>query len=366
MFCSCGNKINLIYDTVLINEAMQFNIINSLGLSKSEIGKNNYGEISYKYLEYIQEALPGRLAGTQKERETAVFILSALLDMGYTSDCIQVQQFPVTSRRSNRDWAFNGGEEIEMSQNIILTKKGESDKIIVIGAHYDCVETHGVDDNGSGVVAVLESAMRMIDEQMPYTLKYIFFGYEETQTVGSANYVKSLSRKEKNNIVAMINIDSIIGGDTLYISGGKLKGYDIDSKNYKELRLNNENWTEYLAENGTVIEDWAAVQAYGFSQKLGLDIRWQTEEYNYFLISGKRRTDYLPFSEVGIPYIHFEAFTWNSEDCFESEKWGTIIHFQNDDLDFINCEFPGRAKKALAEYSVLLEYILKNLSVNDK
>lgn len=38
-------------------------------------------------------------------------------------------------------------------------KQGASDRVIVVGAHYDCVEqTFGTDDNASGVGVLLELA----------------------------------------------------------------------------------------------------------------------------------------------------------------------------------------------------------------
>ena len=60
--------------------------------------------------------------------------------------------------------------------NIEVIKEGQSKKTIIVGAHYDSAGTHGVDDNGSGVVVALESALRMIDVETPYTIKYVFFG----------------------------------------------------------------------------------------------------------------------------------------------------------------------------------------------
>lgn len=39
---------------------------------------------------------------------------------------------------------------------------------------------------------------------------------------GSKEYVNSLTKKEKDNIVLMINIDSILAGDNLYLYGGRI------------------------------------------------------------------------------------------------------------------------------------------------
>lgn len=39
---------------------------------------------------------------------------------------------------------------------------------------------------------------------------------------GSKEYVNSLTKKAKDNIVLMINIDSILAGDNLYLYGGRI------------------------------------------------------------------------------------------------------------------------------------------------
>ena len=39
---------------------------------------------------------------------------------------------------------------------------------------------------------------------------------------GSRAYVESLSEKERENIILMINIDTVLAGDYLYLYGGKV------------------------------------------------------------------------------------------------------------------------------------------------
>ena len=107
----------------------------------------------------------------------------------------------------------------------MVTREGESDDVILVGAHYDSAGTHGVDDNGSGVAVVLENALRMADEPTFYTIRYVFFGSEEIGLCGSREYVRSLSESEKEHIVLMINADSILAGDHLYLYGEKVKAY---------------------------------------------------------------------------------------------------------------------------------------------
>ena len=64
-----------------------------------------------------------------------------------------------------------------------------------------CIAPHGVDDNGSGVAVLLESALRMRSVRPPYTIRYVFFGAEETGMNGSRAYVEALSQEEKENLL---------------------------------------------------------------------------------------------------------------------------------------------------------------------
>ena len=41
----------------------------------------------------------------------------------------------------------------------MVTREGESDDIILVGAHYDSAGTHGADDNGPDVAVVLEKRL---------------------------------------------------------------------------------------------------------------------------------------------------------------------------------------------------------------
>lgn len=105
------------------------------------------------------------------------------------------------------------------SQNIIGTlpaqRRAKKAETIVIGAHYDSVDTPGANDNASGTATMMEIARVLSKEKLAYDIKFIAFGAEEIGLVGSYNYVSSLNKKELDNIVAMINLDMVGVGDTI-------------------------------------------------------------------------------------------------------------------------------------------------------
>ncbi|GGA43646.1 aminopeptidase YwaD [Kroppenstedtia guangzhouensis] len=107
------------------------------------------------------------------------------------------------------------------SQNVIGTipaQKGpKKAKTIVVGAHYDGVDSAAANDNASGTGTLLELARVLSKEKLHHNVRVIFFGAEEVGLVGSTRYVESLSKGERDNIAAMINMDMVGVGDTIGI-----------------------------------------------------------------------------------------------------------------------------------------------------
>ena len=94
--------------------------------------------------------------------------------------------------------------------NVIVTKKGRTDRVIVVGGHYDKVsEGLGKIDNGTGstMVANLYQALNGIDSDA--TIVFIAFAREEEGLYGSQAYVKSLDKAARSKIDAMINLDTL-------------------------------------------------------------------------------------------------------------------------------------------------------------
>jgi Zn-dependent M28 family amino/carboxypeptidase len=101
-------------------------------------------------------------------------------------------------------------------RNLEIELKGTdfSDEIVVVGAHYDTVfGTPGADDNASGVAALLELARLLSIQKFRRSIRFVAFVNEEppffmTKNMGSRVYAHR-SRKRKENIVAMLCLESI-------------------------------------------------------------------------------------------------------------------------------------------------------------
>lgn len=121
------------------------------------------------------------------------------------------------------DWLSKGAVKVKLTsdtvtalktgRNIIAAKRGASDSVIVLGAHYDSVEVgQGANDNGSGTAVLLELARVLAQKSYKHTLVFIAFDAEEEGLIGSRHYVTSLPDDVRRKIVAMLNFDMLGGG----------------------------------------------------------------------------------------------------------------------------------------------------------
>ncbi|HEU4589465.1 MAG TPA: M28 family peptidase, partial [Steroidobacteraceae bacterium] len=94
--------------------------------------------------------------------------------------------------------------------NVICVLPGLSDRIIIVGAHFDRVPTSaGVADNWSGT-SLLPSLYEAIRVE-PREHTYIFIGFtdEEMGLIGSHYYVRKMTRQQVASTAAMINLDTL-------------------------------------------------------------------------------------------------------------------------------------------------------------
>jgi aminopeptidase Y len=90
------------------------------------------------------------------------------------------------------------------------TRSGNDNNVVMVGAHLDSVDTGpGINDNGSGVAAILETAQQMAKVNPRNTVRFALWGAEEAGLVGSTYYVLGLSDEERARIAMYLNFDMI-------------------------------------------------------------------------------------------------------------------------------------------------------------
>jgi Zn-dependent M28 family amino/carboxypeptidase len=98
------------------------------------------------------------------------------------------------------------------SRNVLAqTRTGNPDEVIVAGGHLDSVpEGPGINDNGSGVAALLETAVRLgASPPVTNAARFAFWGAEEVGLIGSTAYVQGLPEEERKRIALYLNLDMV-------------------------------------------------------------------------------------------------------------------------------------------------------------
>ncbi len=130
-----------------------------------------------------------------------------------------------------REWGRSGDVRIHLTMtntlahgsdcNVVADLKGSasSDEVIIVCGHYDGHDiAHGAGDNGSGTVAVMETARLLspIRDSLKCTIRFVLFGSEEMGLVGSHHMADSLARNPCP-IRFVFNLDCVGGAGRLMI-----------------------------------------------------------------------------------------------------------------------------------------------------
>ena len=156
------------------------------------------------------------------------------------------------------------------------TSSGNDANTVMAGAHLDSVQDGpGINDNGSGSAALLETAIQMQKTKPNNTVRFAWWGAEESGLLGSEHYVAALSDEEAGDIALYLNFDMI--GSPNYFMGV----YDGDN-------------SSGTAAPGFIPEGSAQIEDVFEQYYTSVGEPFQDTEF-----SG--RSDYGPFIAVGIP-----------------------------------------------------------------
>ncbi|WP_243446054.1 aminopeptidase [Polymorphobacter fuscus] len=189
------------------------------------------GDTAAREARHLAARFPGRMAGTPQEDAAARHLADRLTAMGYRP----------RRERFATSYSFQPAKPAApvttslVSTNIIAERPGTSGKAIIVGAHYDSrtplgvaeidrrvggPDLEGLDDNASGVGVILELAERLARAKPTHSIRFILFGAEEIGLKGAHEIVRRMTPAEQRATLLMINIDSIVTGDRLYVHAG--------------------------------------------------------------------------------------------------------------------------------------------------
>lgn len=153
-------------------------------------------EQAMTHIEYLSVDIGPRVAGTDAEREAAVYIKNEFESLGYE---VSTQEFDI--RGNNK------------SRNVIAVKSPvgiENPEIIYVTAHYDSVPgSPGANDDATGTAAILELARNMNNVSTDKEIRFIAFGAEEIGLVGSRYYVDQLSDSEIDRSIINFQLEML-------------------------------------------------------------------------------------------------------------------------------------------------------------
>ena len=324
--------------------------------------------LAYSYLQQLVSPTKGigaREAGTEKEKETAGYIKANFEKFGY--------------RVTEQSFSYDSRKMVGESQNIIAELGDPTKPTIILGAHYDSTAmktgSMGATDNGAGVAAMLAIAEALLDK-IPenYNIRFIAFGAEEIGLQGSNYYVEDLLENKKlGNISAMINFDTIAGGDKVYI-------HSAHSTPYK--RCKSEKYSSEPSIRNALLT--ASIDVLGENNKYVIHPDYEGYPEG---VTGSW-SDHASFACAGIPIAYVEStnFSINGQNGFDGysqstaedlwtcydekdstacdkkaeKNWGNIWHTKYDTLEKLNEIFPGRVEKQLSDNVEVLIELLSN------
>ena len=125
--------------------------------------------------------------------------------------------------------------QLQQTQSIIETfnitadtPTGDPANTVMLGAHLDSVpEGAGINDNGSGSAAILETAVQLAASgDLTNRVRFAWWGAEEIGLLGSTHYVEQLTDEQGAEIVTYLNFDMVASPN--YV----ISVYDADQSTY--------------------------------------------------------------------------------------------------------------------------------------
>ncbi|RQW29794.1 aminopeptidase [Rhodobacteraceae bacterium CH30] len=314
-----------------------------------------HGEVAAREMRHVATAFKGRMAGTETEQATAAYLAKAFKKMGY-----QVSEQPFTSSFEYEKTDKSKVKREVKSINVVATKPGMDGKVVIVGAHFDSrtpkkdsdigkiggPKLEGLDDNASGVGMLLEIADQLKKTKTQHTIKFVAFGAEELGLLGSKDYVARMSDSDKQNVIAMVNMDSLITGDKMYFHAGK----------------------ETVAKDAKA--GFVRDRALAIAKKLGIAADTNPGLDKEYPKGTGCCSDQESFDEAGMPVLAVEATNWEigDKDGYEQTTNKAIkdgMSWHRPDVDNVkNLEtiFPQRVEQRSRDFSRILTPLVIELA----
>ena len=187
------------------------------GSTQLAAGVSGAGAVPHlEALQRIADANGGNRASPGPGYEASVdYVAGVLRDAGYD---VSLPTYPAAVGERGGD-----RRQVVLRQVVAQTRTGNPGRVVMAGAHLDSVpDGPGINDNGSGVAALLEIATRLGGSpQAVNAVRFAFWGSEEANLNGSTTYVASLPAADRDDLLLYLNLDMLASPNAGYfVQGG--------------------------------------------------------------------------------------------------------------------------------------------------
>jgi Zn-dependent M28 family amino/carboxypeptidase len=203
--------------------------------------------------------------------------------------------------------------EIRTNYNVIAELPGKNDdNIVMAGAHLDSrLEGPGIQDNGSGSAAILETAVQMAKVKPHNTIRFAWWGNEENGLIGSTAYVNGLTEEETDDIALYLNFDMIGSPNYVFFV------YDGDDSD--------------AVGAGPGPEGSAQIEEF-------FESYYEANDEPFLGTDFSGRSDYGPFIAVGIPAGGLFTGAGGIKTAEQADIWGGTAGVQYDPCYHLACD----------------------------
>ncbi|HYJ90945.1 MAG TPA: M20/M25/M40 family metallo-hydrolase [Pyrinomonadaceae bacterium] len=223
--------------------------------------------------------------------------------------CKNTDRFDAAQKLFRQAGATDGDmtvDKMNKIQNLVVTKKGKSLETIIVGAHYDKVDSGcGAIDNWTGLVIIANLYRTMKDVQTEKTYLFVAFDKEEEGLIGSNAMAKNIPKETRPNYCAMVNFDSFGFG-------------------YPQ-----------------VLDNTSTPSMIEIAEKLAKEINMQ---FYHASLSGTADADSSSFKDKGIPAVTFHGL---------SNDWQRYLHSSNDKFENL------KISSVFVGYQFAIRYLVK-------
>ena len=230
------------------------------------------------------------------------------------------------------------------------TAGGSPDNVIMVGSHLDSVlKGAGINDNGTGSAAVLETALQMAKVKPVNKVRFVWWGAEEDGYGGSTYYLDHLSDAQLATIKLYLNFDM------------------LGSKNFGRFVLNGDDAGLPSGSKAITTLFQGFYDQFGYTSKLDDQTRWNRSDsaifaYRQFHI-GKTLINGIPIG--GLTAGYDELKTAAEVELFggtAGNPYDSCYHNACDDINNVDYDLLGLNADAVA-YATL-QYAMNTVKFN--